>query len=196
MQPVEEQLQTIDAKTLTDLVRKAKDNPFVEVVDWSFTNINPRDHYLTVGIFRFTGIARTKNQRQPWSLILKVTSTLSHQDTDRRNLFTRLTAGGQEQTVAIDWGLLGLAAVGEDLGDSRRLQESHQLLADLPQRALHTQDGGNDRSRLNQRRQLLSAAPCPLIEPRIYYCHRGLVDQSLPQLDFAWSKSAARGCRE
>jgi hypothetical protein len=43
--------------------------------------------------------------------------TLSHQDTDRRNLFARQRAGGQTQTVAIDWGFLGLAAVGEDLGN-------------------------------------------------------------------------------
>jgi hypothetical protein len=43
--------------------------------------------------------------------------TLSHLDTDRRNLFSRTDWSGQEQTVAIDWGFLGLAAVGEDLGN-------------------------------------------------------------------------------
>jgi hypothetical protein len=43
--------------------------------------------------------------------------TLSHQDSDRRNLFARRSATGQEQTVVIDWGFMGLAAVGEDLGN-------------------------------------------------------------------------------
>ena len=43
--------------------------------------------------------------------------TLCHLDTDRRNLFSRSDHDGQAQTVVIDWGFLGLAAVGEDLGN-------------------------------------------------------------------------------
>ena len=43
--------------------------------------------------------------------------TLSHQDCDRRNLFSQTRADGKIQTVAIDWGFVGLAPVGEDLGN-------------------------------------------------------------------------------
>ena len=46
-----------------------------------------------------------------------LTQTLSHQDTDKRNLFSRRSDDGREQTVVIDWAFLGLAAVGEDLGN-------------------------------------------------------------------------------
>jgi hypothetical protein len=49
--------------------------------------------------------------------------TLSHLDSDRRNLMTRRNPAGQEQTAAIDWGFVGLAAVGEDL--------SNQVLGNL-----------------------------------------------------------------
>ncbi len=279
MKPLEEQLQTIDAKTLTELIRKAMDNPVVEVVDCSCTKISPRDHPIMAGVYRFSGNSRIQNQDQlqPWSLLLKVirytdvtdsfgqdylailysvgfwkreahvfqsgilndwngglvpvrcyeeaeketdsiwlwledlqkaadtewsvdrhilaarhfgefngarlehritvlpwlnrsflrqftalfyqtfgssdvwshpavkkafsrsivermlhvldnrdsilnkldrqTRALSHQDTDRRNLFARRDAEGREQTVVIDWGSLGLAAIGEDLGN-------------------------------------------------------------------------------
>jgi hypothetical protein len=44
-------------------------------------------------------------------------ATLSHLDSDRRNLFSRTDSSGLEKTVAIDWGNLGMAAVGEDLGN-------------------------------------------------------------------------------
>ena len=43
--------------------------------------------------------------------------TLCHQDCDRRNLFSRTTADGRVQTIAIDWGFVGLSPVGEDLGN-------------------------------------------------------------------------------
>jgi hypothetical protein len=46
-----------------------------------------------------------------------LTQTLSHQDTDKRNLFSRRSDDGLEQTIVIDWAFLGLAAVGEDLGN-------------------------------------------------------------------------------
>jgi hypothetical protein len=47
----------------------------------------------------------------------RLPQTLCHLDTDRRNLFTRTDPRGQEQTVVIDWGQMGMAAFGEDLGN-------------------------------------------------------------------------------
>jgi len=41
--------------------------------------------------------------------------TLCHLDAFRRNLFARRTADSREQTVAIDWGFMGQAALGEEL---------------------------------------------------------------------------------
>jgi hypothetical protein len=43
--------------------------------------------------------------------------TLCHHDLWRNNLFARSTASHQEQTIAIDWELVGLGAAGEDLGN-------------------------------------------------------------------------------
>jgi hypothetical protein len=41
--------------------------------------------------------------------------TLCHFDIFRRNLFARRTAGGDHQTVAVDWAFVGKGALGEDL---------------------------------------------------------------------------------
>jgi hypothetical protein len=284
MQSLDEQLQAVDARTLTELVGKALNDPAVTVVDWSYTKINFDGVPVTAGVYRFSGTAYSQAQPQHWSLVLKVLhwvdlsdelgrdylgdpihflywkrealvfqsgilrdwegglvpvqcygvseptpdlawlwledlpetpdmlwnldrhilaarhfgefngahvgkkladgfpwlnqnfigqylptltlwlgiedtvrnptcwahpavkrafplpvverilralessdkivsklgtqpQTLSHQDTDRRNLFAKRRAGGQAQTVAIDWGFMGLAAVGEDLGN-------------------------------------------------------------------------------
>lgn len=43
--------------------------------------------------------------------------TLCHHDLWRKNLFTRRAADGHEQTIAIDWELVGRGAPGEDLGN-------------------------------------------------------------------------------
>ena len=43
--------------------------------------------------------------------------TLCHQDVARRNLFSRATATGGEETVAIDWEVVGVGAAGEDMGN-------------------------------------------------------------------------------
>lgn len=43
--------------------------------------------------------------------------TLCHHDLWRKNLFTRQSTGQKEQTVAIDWEVVSLGAVGEDLGN-------------------------------------------------------------------------------
>jgi hypothetical protein len=43
--------------------------------------------------------------------------TLCHHDLWRNNLFARRSSGDHEQTIAIDWELVGLGAAGEDLGN-------------------------------------------------------------------------------
>jgi hypothetical protein len=45
----------------------------------------------------------------------RLPQTLCHFDIFRRNLFARRTAGGDHQTVAIDWAFAGRGAVGEEL---------------------------------------------------------------------------------
>ncbi len=45
----------------------------------------------------------------------RLPQTLCHIDIFRRNLFARRTAGGDPQTVAIDWAFAGRGALGEEL---------------------------------------------------------------------------------
>lgn len=45
----------------------------------------------------------------------RLPQTLCHFDIFRRNLFARRTAGGDHQTVAIDWAFAGKGALGEEL---------------------------------------------------------------------------------
>lgn len=47
----------------------------------------------------------------------RLPQALVHGDADRRNLFARRGADGADETVAIDWAWLGVAALGEDLTD-------------------------------------------------------------------------------
>lgn len=49
-------------------------------------------------------------------LLAKQSQTLSHQDTSRSNLLATRTSSGREQTTALDWSFVGIAAIGEDLG--------------------------------------------------------------------------------
>ncbi|HEY0602937.1 MAG TPA: hypothetical protein VGD58_08495 [Herpetosiphonaceae bacterium] len=44
----------------------------------------------------------------------RLPGTICHHDLWRKNLFSRSTADGHAQTVAIDWELIGLGALGED----------------------------------------------------------------------------------
>lgn len=41
--------------------------------------------------------------------------TFSHFDSDRRNIFSRATADGEEEIIAIDWGLVGIGPIGAEL---------------------------------------------------------------------------------
>ena len=45
----------------------------------------------------------------------RLPQTLCHRDVFRRNLFARRTAGGDYQSVAIDWAYAGRGAIGEEL---------------------------------------------------------------------------------
>jgi hypothetical protein len=47
----------------------------------------------------------------------RLPQTLVHGDADRRNLFARRGPGGADETVAIDWAWLGVAALGADLSE-------------------------------------------------------------------------------
>ncbi|MDQ5850623.1 MAG: aminoglycoside phosphotransferase family protein, partial [Chloroflexota bacterium] len=60
--------------------------------------------------------------------------TLCHHDVWRHNLFTRVSAEGQQQTVAIDWELMGVGAAGEDAGNLLfvSLLNMDQEMADAP----------------------------------------------------------------
>ncbi len=60
--------------------------------------------------------------------------TLCHHDVWRNNLFTRVSAEGQHQTVAIDWELIGVGAPGEDVGNLLfvSLLNFDQEMADAP----------------------------------------------------------------
>ena len=63
-------------------------------------------------------IARILDRVESWLVRLaQQPQSLAHQDTDRRNLFSRVGAANEDETVAIDWGFMGVAAIGEDLGN-------------------------------------------------------------------------------
>jgi hypothetical protein len=46
----------------------------------------------------------------------RLPQVLRHGDADRRNLFTRTRPDGSEETIIIDWAMVGSGPVGEDLG--------------------------------------------------------------------------------
>lgn len=57
-------------------------------------------------------------ERDRWfDALEQLPRTLCHHDLWRKNLFTRRAADGHEQTIAIDWELVGWGAPGEDLGN-------------------------------------------------------------------------------
>jgi hypothetical protein len=56
-------------------------------------------------------------RHQLLDLLDRLPQTLVHGDCDRRNLFARRDAAGEEETAAIDWAWLGVAAVGWDLAN-------------------------------------------------------------------------------
>jgi len=62
-----------------------------------------------------TRLAKLCEQREAFAQALNQSPRcFCHQDAHRRNLFARRTSDGNEQTVAIDWALSGVGALGED----------------------------------------------------------------------------------
>jgi hypothetical protein len=55
----------------------------------------------------------------PWFLdaLDRLPQTLCHHDAWRANLLSRLTPQGEEETVAVDWALVGIGAIGQPLGE-------------------------------------------------------------------------------
>jgi hypothetical protein len=54
--------------------------------------------------------------------------SLTHHDAHRDNMFRR-DLGGTETTQVLDWGFLGLAPIGEDLGHQVGINIFHQYIA-------------------------------------------------------------------
>jgi hypothetical protein len=65
-----DQLQALDAATLTPILRSASGSPTVEAGQWSYHRLYGSG--ITQGIFRFAGIGQDGGRSLPWSLILKV----------------------------------------------------------------------------------------------------------------------------
>lgn len=62
------------------------------------------------------GLSQLWNERERFLAVLdRLPQTLCHHDTHRRNLFARRTGDGQEQTVVIDWDLVGQGAIGQEI---------------------------------------------------------------------------------
>jgi hypothetical protein len=64
----------------------------------------------------FDGYQRIWQDRERFAQALGLLpKTLQHNDAGRKNLFARQTSSGTMETVAVDWGLFGIGAVGEEL---------------------------------------------------------------------------------
>lgn len=67
-----DQLKAIDQTILTDIVCKDQGCSDLEIVDWK---VEPLSHQKVItttgGLFRFSGLARNKQEQLPWTVILK-----------------------------------------------------------------------------------------------------------------------------
>ena len=70
MTPSADRLTSIDAATLTPLVRKALNHNDAAVLDWKYETLHGANFYSEV--YRFSGNARSGEDILPWSLILKI----------------------------------------------------------------------------------------------------------------------------
>jgi hypothetical protein len=65
------------------------------------------------------GIQHIWRKRKDFYRVLKrLPQTLYHGDARRRNLMSRTGKNGNEETVAIDWGMGGIGAVGEEIAST------------------------------------------------------------------------------
>jgi aminoglycoside phosphotransferase (APT) family kinase protein len=56
-------------------------------------------------------------QEHFFHLLEQLPQTLCHQDVWRKNLLHRQSPDGKEETVALDWELVGIGVAGEDVGN-------------------------------------------------------------------------------
>jgi hypothetical protein len=56
-----------------------------------------------------------EDREQFFQALAQLPQTLLQHDAGRKNLFARQRANGELETVAVDWGLLGTGAIGEEL---------------------------------------------------------------------------------
>ena len=81
--------------------------------------LNSMDHPLirrALPGFNAEFIQRAWNERYAiLEAIERLPQTFCHLDAFRRNLFSRRTVEGGDQTVAVDWSYMGIASVGEEL---------------------------------------------------------------------------------
>jgi hypothetical protein len=77
------------------------DNPFIQATPL----VSFREQWLAV----------LKQAKRLQAAFVHLPQTLCHLDAAYFNLFARRSSQGHEQTVAIDWAMLGLAAVGEEM---------------------------------------------------------------------------------
>ncbi len=66
-------LNTIDTATLTPLVQKSLKSDNFQILNWQIDQLgggagNP----VSFGLFRYTGLGRSKNEEINWSIILKI----------------------------------------------------------------------------------------------------------------------------
>jgi hypothetical protein len=81
------------------------------------------------------GVLRLWEEREAFCTALeRLPQTFGHGDAIRRNLFSRQTVGGAEETVAIDWEHAGHYAAGEEVGQTLSVAAAFYDVdpADLP----------------------------------------------------------------
>jgi hypothetical protein len=62
------------------------------------------------------GVLRIWREREQFFRVLRrLPPVLQHGDADRRNLMSRRGQNGERETVAIDWGYVGMGALGEEI---------------------------------------------------------------------------------
>lgn len=66
-------LQSIDASTLTPVVRQALQRDKLQILDWQVSQLSGgAGNPVSVGLYRFEGIGQDREERFAWSVILKI----------------------------------------------------------------------------------------------------------------------------
>jgi hypothetical protein len=96
----ENELQCIDAATLTPLVRQALGTETVEVGEWRCQRLYGGAS-LAEGVFRFSGIVHDQGQNMDWALALKVLRPIPPVDDPSHSHYWK------REVLAYPFGLLG-----------------------------------------------------------------------------------------